>query len=763
MTLEEYKALAEKINYHMDRYYNQDAPEITDLQYDEMMQQLKAAEGEHPEWITPDSPSQKIGGSVKREAGVKVTHDVPMLSIEDVFTKEEVTDWVNKVKETHPDALFSVEQKIDGLSMSLRYEAMEAKGVSAQVTDFVHSFDVRDEAMEAKGVFAANGSLTESAISGHHGPEIEHQKNAAIGDSEAETLKTKLGLRLAETRGDGFIGEDVTANARVIPDVQQTIDLPYESLELRGEVYMTHESFDKFNDEQEAAGKKLAANPRNLAAGTLRQLDTGVTAKRGLRMFVFNVQAGPDEIKSRQCAALDLLRDKGVETVFHRLCATSEEIISVIDEIGESRGNLPYDIDGAVVKIEQTAYRSDFPVGAKYTSGHIAYKYPPEERVVVMDDIEVDVGRTGKLTFTGVFHDKETGKAARLCGTSVSRATLHNQDYISDMHIGVGGAYKLFKSGEIIPKLNGCVDEPAQTYRAPLFCPVCGSKLIREEDTADIRCVNPACPAQLSRTIAYFCSIDCMNIMGLGDTLVDALIREGYLHSYADIYHLKEHRDALIEAGTIGKEKNTDKLLASIETSKSAGPVRLLTALGIRNVGRSTARTIMQHYKSIDELMRAAGSTSANDVTDAAASGDAGLSDYAHAKAPAAGRRLTGLQEIPDVGDITAQCIQEFFGDQANVAIIRDLEVSGVEMVMKAEEGSSDKLAGLTIVVTGTLPTLGRKEVTELIEKNGGKCAGSVSKKTSYLVAGEAAGSKLTKAQELGVPVITEDDLKKMV
>ena len=765
MTLEEYKALAEKINYHMDRYYNQDAPEITDLQYDEMMQQLKAAEGEHPEWITPDSPSQKIGGSVKREAGVKVTHDVPMLSIEDVFTKEEVTDWVNKVKETHPDALFSVEQKIDGLSMSLRYEAMEAKGVSAQVTDFVHSFDVRDEAMEAKGVFAANGSLTESAISGHHGPEIEHQKNAAIGDSEAETLKTKLGLRLAETRGDGFIGEDVTANARVIPDVQQTIDLPYESLELRGEVYMTHESFDKFNDEQEAAGKKLAANPRNLAAGTLRQLDTGVTAKRGLRMFVFNVQAGPDEIKSRQCAALDLLRDKGVKTVFHRLCATSEEIISVIDEIGESRGNLPYDIDGAVVKIEQTAYRSDFPVGAKYTSGHIAYKYPPEERVVVMDDIEVDVGRTGKLTFTGVFHDKETGKAARLCGTSVSRATLHNQDYISDMHIGVGGAYKLFKSGEIIPKLNGCVDEPAQTYRAPLFCPVCGSKLIREEDTADIRCVNPACPAQLSRTIAYFCSIDCMNIMGLGDTLVDALIREGYLHSYADIYHLKEHRDALIEAGTIGKEKNTDKLLASIETSKSAGPVRLLTALGIRNVGRSTARTIMQHYKSIDELMRAAGSTSANDVTDAAASasGDAGLSDYAHAKAPAAGRRLTGLQEIPDVGDITAQCIQEFFGDQANVAIIRDLEVSGVEMVMKAEEGSSDKLAGLTIVVTGTLPTLGRKEVTELIEKNGGKCAGSVSKKTSYLVAGEAAGSKLTKAQELGVPVITEDDLKKMV
>ena len=642
---------------------------------------------------------------------------------------------------------------------------MKAKGVSAQVTDFVHSFDVRDEAMEAKGVFAANGSLTESAISGHHGPEIEHQKNAAIGDSEAETLKTKLGLRLAETRGDGFIGEDVTANARVIPDVQQTIDLPYESLELRGEVYMTHESFDKFNDEQEAAGKKLAANPRNLAAGTLRQLDTGVTAKRGLRMFVFNVQAGPDEIKSRQCAALDLLRDKGVETVFHRLCATSEEIISVIDEIGESRGNLPYDIDGAVVKIEQTAYRSDFPVGAKYTSGHIAYKYPPEERVVVMDDIEVDVGRTGKLTFTGVFHDKETGKAARLCGTSVSRATLHNQDYISDMHIGVGGAYKLFKSGEIIPKLNGCVDEPAQTYRAPLFCPVCGSKLIREEDTADIRCVNPACPAQLSRTIAYFCSIDCMNIMGLGDTLVDALIREGYLHSYADIYHLKEHRDALIEAGTIGKEKNTDKLLASIETSKSAGPVRLLTALGIRNVGRSTARTIMQHYKSIDELMRAAGSTSANDVTDAAASasGDAGLSDYAHAKAPAAGRRLTGLQEIPDVGDITAQCIQEFFGDQANVAIIRDLEVSGVEMVMKAEEGSSDKLAGLTIVVTGTLPTLGRKEVTELIEKNGGKCAGSVSKKTSYLVAGEAAGSKLTKAQELGVPVITEDDLKKMV
>jgi DNA ligase (NAD+) len=668
MTFEEYTELQKTIDYHMDRYYNQDAPEISDYDYDQLMLRLKAAEEAHPEWVTPDSPTQKIGGSVKREAGVKVTHDVPMLSIEDVFTEEEVRAWVEKVHAVHPGCAFSAETKIDGLSLSLRYAREEADG--------------------------------------------------------------RLHLTLAETRGDGLIGEDVTANARVIPDVLQTIDLPYDTLELRGEVYMSHADFERFNEEQESLKKKTAANPRNLAAGTLRQLDTAVTRKRGLRMLIFNVQRGPKELMESHTRGLDILADKGVPVVYHRLCTTAEEVAAAIAAIGAMREDLPYDIDGAVVKIDPVAYRDDFPAGSKYASGHIAYKYPPEERVVVMDDILVDVGRTGKLTFTGIFHDRETGKPARLGGTSVSRATLHNQDYINAMTIGIGGAYKLFKSGDIIPKLNGCVTAPETVFQAPALCPDCGEGLVWEEDTADIRCVNPSCPAQLTRTIAYFVSINCMNIMGLGDTLIDALVKEGYLKNYGDIYTLKDHRDELIEKGIIGKEKNTDKVLAAIEASKANDPVRLLTALGIRNVGRTTARQIMQHYTTIKEV--------------AAAS-------------------VEELTAIPDIGETTAQCITAFFGSRANQAVLKELEDCGVNMTMAQEAGGSDKLTGLTIVVTGTLPTLGRKEAQELIVKNGGKSTGSVSKKTSLVVAGEGAGSKLTKARELGVRVITEEELLNMI
>lgn len=668
MTFEEYTELQKTIDYHMDRYYNQDAPEISDYDYDQLMLRLKAAEEAHPEWVTPDSPTQKIGGAVKREAGVKVTHDVPMLSIEDVFTEEEVRAWVEKVHAVHPGCAFSVETKIDGLSLSLRYAREEADG--------------------------------------------------------------RLHLTLAETRGDGLIGEDVTANARVIPDVLQTIDLPYDALELRGEVYMSHADFERFNEEQESLQKKTAANPRNLAAGTLRQLDTAVTRKRGLRMLIFNVQRGPEELMGSHIRGLDILADKGVPVVHHQLCTTAEEVTATIEAIGVMREDLPFDIDGAVIKIDPVAYRDDFPAGSKYASGHIAYKYPPEERVVVMDDILVDVGRTGKLTFTGIFHDRETGKPARLGGTSVSRATLHNQDYINAMTIGIGGAYKLFKSGDIIPKLNGCVAAPESVFQAPALCPDCGEGLVREEDTADIRCVNPSCPAQLTRTIAYFVSINCMNIMGLGDTLIDALVKEGYLKNYGDIYTLKDHREELIEKGIIGKEKNTDKVLAAIEASKVNDPVRLLTALGIRNVGRTTARQIMQHYTTIQEV--------------AAAS-------------------VEELTAIPDIGETTAQCITAFFGSRANQAVLKELEDCGVNMAMAQEAGGSDKLAGLTIVVTGTLPTLGRKEAQDLIVKNGGKSTGSVSKKTSLVVAGEGAGSKLVKAQELGVRVITEEELLNMI
>ncbi len=661
MTREAYRQLADTINYHMDRYYNQDSPEISDFEYDQLMQQLKTEEKMHPEWVTKGSPSQVIGGTVKREAGIKVTHNVPMLSIEDVFTKEDVVNWVNKVQQIHLACRFSVETKIDGLSMTLRYK-----------------------------------------------------KNA----------KTDLlELQLAETRGDGRIGEDVTVNALVIPDVKRTLSLPTDYLELRGEVYMTHAEFERFNLEQEQLGKKIAANPRNLAAGTLRQLDASITKKRGLAMFVFNVQEGSAKLQDEHSQGLDMLQDAGVPVVFHKVCTTADEVLAVIDEIGNMRNELSYDIDGVVVKIDHTAWRNEFQSGSKYSSGHIAYKFPPEERIIEMDEILVDVGRTGKLTFTGCFHDPETGKPARLCGTSVSRATLHNQDYIKDMKIGIGGKYRLFKSGEIIPKLNGCVEEPAMVFIAPSICPVCGQNLIREEDTADIRCINPSCPAQVKRTIAYFTSRDAMNIMGLGDTLVEALADAGYLKSYADIYTLYQFREELIEKGLIGKEKNTDKLLTQIEKSKENDPVRLLTGLAIRNVGKSTARELLKHYSSVLELLH----TSEEELT-----------------------------SISDIGETTAHDIYSFFHTDSNIVLINRLQSYGVNMLVVKNEDESDKLAGMTIVITGTLDTYGRKEMEELIAANGGKASNSVSKKTSLLIAGQAAGSKLTKAQELGVKVVSE-------
>jgi len=665
----EYLSLQKTIRYHMDRYYNRDEPEISDFEYDQLMQRLKAAEREHPEWVTPDSPSQIIGGTAKREAGVKVEHNVPMLSIEDVFTYEDVRAWVEKVHAVHPGCAFSVETKIDGLSMTLRYRRSEQTGA--------------------------------------------------------------LTLFMAETRGDGRTGEDVTVNALAIPDVQRELDLPCEYLELRGEVYMTHESFFRYNERMEELGKKSAANPRNLAAGTLRQLDSSVTRERGLSLLIFNVQdCRPRDFMASHTRSMEALSRAGVPVVFHTLCTGADEVIAAIETIGDMRESLHFDIDGAVVKLDEVQLRDDFPAGSKYAAGHIAYKYPPEERVVVMEEIEVTVGRTGKLGFIGHVLDAETGRPARLCGTNVSRVTLHNQDYITEKHIGIGGKYLLKKSGDIIPKLGAVVAEPETIYTVDLHCPVCGEPVVREEDTADFRCVSPACPAQLSRTISYFCGRSAMDIMGLGETLVDALVREGYLKDYADVYDLHLHRDELIEKGIVGKEKNTDKLLGSIEKSKANDPVRLLTGLGIRNVGQSTARELMSHYPTLDDL------------------------------AAAGAEELSAVQ---DIGPTTAECIVEFFSNRENRHILQKLKDRGVNMTMPAVEAVSDALQGKTFVVTGTLSRYGRKEIEEKILAHGGKVTGSVSKKTGYLIAGENAGSKLDKARSLGIPVISEDEFEAML
>lgn len=653
-----YEELIRIIDYHMDRYYNQDEPEITDYEYDRLMLELKKLEKEHPEWVTPDSPTQKIGGTTKREAGVEVTHNVPMLSIQDVFTKEEVTAWVEDVQKMHPDARFSVEEKIDGLSMTLRYQ-----------------------------------------------------------DGE---------LVLAETRGNGLIGEDVTQNALVIPDIRRKIDLP-GYVELRGEVYMSHEDFEKFNAQQEEAGKKTAANPRNLAAGTLRQLDSRVVKKRGLKMLVFNVQDAREngaDLMESHTGGLEILQKNGVACVPHTLCETPEQVLAAIDAIGEGRGNLTYDLDGAVVKIDQVAYRADFPAGSKYSAGHIAYKYPPEEKEVVIDKIEVNVGRTGKMTFRAIFREP-----VRLCGTNVQKATLHNADFIRNMGISEGCTAICRKQGEIIPAIIRVVRRTDQEYQVPERCPVCGASLVRDEDTSDIYCDNPSCPAQLKRTLAYFVGKDAMDIKSFGTKYINALVEQDYIRNIPDIYRLHQYRDELIEKGILGKEKNTDKILAAIEGSKQNTPDKLLTGFAIRNVGRISAREIMKHYASLWDLA------------------DAGVEE---------------LVQLPDVGEITARSIYSFYQDEKNRQMLKELADMGVNMESSDGGNTSQSLAGLTIVATGTLEHFGRKEIAEYIEKNGGKCTGSVSKKTSYLVAGENAGSKLEKARSLGIPVISEQELIEM-
>ncbi|MCR4945900.1 MAG: NAD-dependent DNA ligase LigA [Lachnospiraceae bacterium] len=655
---EEYRLLKEEIERHMKAYYDDDAPTISDYEYDMLMQRLKTMEKEDPSLQTEDSPTRKIGGTAKREAGVSVTHNVPMLSIKDVFSKEEVSEWYDQVKSLHSDARFSVEEKIDGLSMTLRYEEGE--------------------------------------------------------------------LVLAETRGDGLVGEDVTLNALTIPDVKKTVPIK-GYLELRGEVYMTHEAFERYNEKQEIAGKTLAANPRNLAAGTLRQLDPAITAERGLSLYIFNVQDARGEaayLMEAHCDALDELGKIGIKTVKHIRCESFEEISKAIDIIGETRGELDHDLDGAVVKIDQTSYRPDLPAGSKYSAGHIAYKYPPEEKEVEIEDIEVDIGRTGKLTFRARFKN-----AVRLCGTNVLRATLHNIDFISSMGIAPGCRAICRKQGEIIPAIVRVTKPADAAYSPPESCPVCGHPLVKDPDTVDIYCTNINCRAQLLRRVGYFVSKDAMDIKSFGETYVETLIDAGFIEKVSDIYKLKEHRDELIEQRIFGREKNTDKILDAIEASKQNDAERLLTGFAIRNVGRQSAKNIMGHFGSMDALSAAG---------------------------------YDELKDLKDVGDITATYLREFFDDQGNMSLIEELKSLGLNMT-SMKTAVSDKLAGLKFVITGTLPTMGRDEAKALIEANGGKCAGSVSSKTDYLLAGEAAGSKLTKATELGVKVIDEAALMEML
>lgn len=659
---EKIEALRKEIEYHIERYYNQDDPEITDYEYDQKMNELKRLEREHPEYVTPDSPTQKVGGSAKREAGVLVEHNVPMLSLQDVFDRGEVENFVAEMKKQLDDPEFVVEYKIDGLSLSLRYEYGE--------------------------------------------------------------------LKLAETRGDGIqYGEDVTANAKVIRDVKKKLKDKPEYLEIRGEVYMTEADFEKVNEKQELLGKKLFANPRNCAAGTLRQLDTAVTKERGLSMFIFNIQDARGISFETHTEGYEYLKKQGIRVIEeYTVCKTADEVWAAIEKIGENRGKLPYDIDGAVVKINRFSDREKLGTTSKVPRWAVAYKYPPEEKETKLLDIELSVGRTGRITPTAVF------EPVRLCGTSVSRATLHNQDFIDELDIGIGDTIVVYKSGEIIPKVRRVIHEKrpegVKKFVIPDVCPVCGAKTEREKDTADIKCTSPNCPAQLERHMINFVGRDAMDIKGFGATYIMELVHLGYLKDIADIYDLKKHREELIEQGIIGKEKNTDKLLDAIEKSKQNEAFQLLTGFGIPNVGKAAAKTILKHFGSIEALMQA---------------------------------DMESLQQVADVGEVTALCIRNYFQDENNCKIIERLKEAGVNMEM-AESGSEDgRFDGLTFVITGTLPTMDRKAAAALIEAHGGKVSGSVSKKTNYLLAGENAGSKLTKANDLGVSVISEAELQEML
>ena len=574
--LKRYEELVKTIEYHNDRYYNQDDPEISDYEYDMMMKELKKIEKDHPEFVTPNSPTQHVGGSAKREAGVLVRHRVPMLSLQDVFSKEEVQEFVESMQETLVDPVFVVEYKIDGLSMALRYE---------------------------------NGLLT-----------------------------------TAITRGDGIIqGEDVTVNAKVIKDVKNKLKEPIEYLEVRGEVYMTNEAFDKVNEIQELNNKKAFANPRNCAAGTLRQLDSRITKQRNLSMFIFNIQDIRGKEITSHSQGYEYLKIQGMKVIDnYQVCHNFEEVWKAIEMIGESRDQLGYDIDGAVVKIDSYAQRQQLGQTAKVPRWAVAYKYPPEEKETKLLDIELSVGRTGRITPTAIF------EPVRLCGTTVSRATLHNQDFIDSLDVRLGDTIIVYKSGEIIPKVKG---------------------------------VN------------------------------------------------KDKRQELLDKKVIGLVKSTDNLLNAIEKSKENDATKVLTALGISNIGKSAAKSLMKKFKTMDQLMNAS---------------------------------YEQLIEVNDIGDTSAQILIDYFKDEKNKEIIHKLKHYGLKMEIEDTQSSSI-LENMTFVVTGTLPTLSRKEAATLIENNGGKVSGSVSKKTTYLLAGENAGSKLTKAQSLNIPVLTEEMFMEMI
>ena len=647
--------LREELKEHSRRYYDEDAPTITDAEYDALLRRLEILEAAHPELDDPTSPTRRVGGHVA--SGFQpVSHPVPLESLSDVFSEEELTDFCAKMEQENVTREYTVEPKVDGLSMALFYE---------------------------DGVFVRGA-----------------------------------------TRGDGRTGEDVTENLKTIRSIPRRLPGVKGRLIVRGEVFMPVSVFEALNAERELSGEKLLANPRNAAAGAMRQLDPKVTAARKLDILIFNVQLCEERSFLTHAESLRYLKDLGFPVIPWTICTDAPGCLREIRSIGEGRENYDYGIDGAVVKLNKLSDRAYLGSTSKAPRWAIAYKYPPEVKESVLRQIVVQVGRTGVLTPKAVFDP------VRLAGTTVMNATLHNQDFIAEKDIRIGDTLRIRKAGEIIPEVLGVVMEKrpdgTEPYRLPETCPVCGAAVLRDEDGAAMRCTGAECPAQLTRTITHFASKDAMDIDGLGPSLVQALVDAGMVRSPADLYDLTEEPVAALER--MG-QKSAENLIRAIQGSKTAGMARVLYALGIRQVGSAAARTLALRFGSMEALMAADEET---------------------------------LEAVEDVGPITAANIAGWFRGEQSKHLISRLKEAGVSMA-STEEAADTRLAGQTIVLTGTLSSMSRSEAEGRIQALGGKAASSVSKKTSLVVAGENAGSKLAKAESLGVKVIGEEEFLDMI
>ena len=652
---EEISALTAELNEANYRYYVLDNPQMPDFEYDQKLRRLEELEEKNPELAAVDSPTKRVGGEALAEFR-QVRHSVPLESLQDIFSFNELREFDERITETAPNRQYSVEPKVDGLSVALEY---------------------------VDGVFMRGA-----------------------------------------TRGDGTIGEDVTENLKTIHSIPLKLQDAPEHLIVRGEVFMPKRVFYALNEKREAAGKALFANPRNAAAGSLRQLDPKIAAERKLDILVFNLQLCEGKEFSTHAETLEYLKEKQFKVIPYKLCDTTEEIESQIREIGENRGNFSFDIDGAVVKINDLQQRSVFGSTAKFPRWACAYKYPPEIKSTKVEKIIIQVGRTGVLT------PKAVVTPVRLAGTTVTTATLHNQDFISEKDIRVGDTVLIRKAGEIIPEILEVDFTKRPSYAVPYFipskCPVCGGEVVRDSDGAAIRCVNEGCPAQKVRLLTHFASRDAMDIDGLGSAIVELLVDSDLVDTPADLYHLTV--DKLIPLERMGKQ-SAKNLIDAIDKSKKNDLWRLLFALGIRQVGAKAAKAIALHFGSL------------------------------HAIQTASKEELTNIE---DIGEITAANIRAWFDQPANQKLVLELVDAGVNTNCYSK-ATEQALKGKAFVLTGTLEKMTRDEASEKIESLGGKVTGSVSKKTTYVVAGVGAGSKLNRAIELGIPILSEEEFLKMI